>query len=136
MSKAKEILKSIDQATIPEEKLVVASQLEAERQWDDLENETFDVVEMKTEDGFDYHVGSWVQDQIRMNLIAEPRIEEGGPNLFLEVGQNPMVKYSYKGMDFQHRGEIYPEFKKVSRRIKMNGLSGVDLSNDWKVVGY
>jgi hypothetical protein len=136
MSKAQEILKSIDQATAPEETLVVASQQECERQWDDLENETFDVTEMKTDHGEDYYVGSWVQDQIRMNLIAEPRIEEGGPNLFLEIGQNPMVKYSYKGMNFQHRGEIYPEFKKVARRVKMNGLSGVDLSNDWNVVEY
>jgi hypothetical protein len=136
MSKAKKILDSISRATAPEEDLVISSQMEAERQWDDLDSDSFDMMEMVTEEGHDYYIGSWVQDQIRMNLIAEPRVNEGGPNLLLEVGQNPKVRYSYIGAEFQHIGEIYPEFKKVARRIKASGLSGVDLTKDWKVVDY
>jgi hypothetical protein len=134
MSKAKKLLDSISRATASEENQVISSQVETERQWDDSENESFEVVEMMTESGHNYFVGSWVQDQIRMNLIAEPRNSFGGPNLFLEVGQNPMIRYIYKGSEFQHISEIYPEFKKVARRIKMSGLNGVNLTEEWEVI--
>ena len=126
MSKAREILNTIKKTNVSEEDLILSSGSSSEQ------SDPFDIMEMVTEDGHDYYVGSWSQNEIRMNLIAEPRIDEGGPNLFIEIEQDPKVRYAYTGADFKHRSEIYPEFKKIARHIKASGLKGANLSADWK----